>query len=98
MLQRSKRVWFRLTDPHATREPLLFRYDGRPILHRSELPAWTARRSSAERPVLWNKWPQLGVAPGPGGCQLFLTLWSRWSWCHPEACGRPERFSVEGLD
>lgn len=98
VLQRSKKVWFRLADPAVVEGPLLFRYDGRPILHRSELAAWTARRPSAERPVLWNKWPELGVAPGPEGCQLFLTLWSRWSWRHREACGRPERFSVERLD
>ena len=98
VLQRSKRVWFRLGEPSAMEAPLLASYEGRPILHRSELPAWRARQPSAARPVLWDKWPELGVAAGPDGCQLFLTLWSRWSWLHPEACGRPERFSVERLE
>jgi len=40
----------------------------------------------------------MGLATGPEGSQLFLTLWSRWTWLHPEACGRPERFSVEVFD
>jgi hypothetical protein len=96
-LQRSKRVWFRLGEPSEWQGSLLFRYNGRPILHRRELAAWRARRRSTPRPVLWDKWPELGVEDGPDDCQLCLTLWSRWSWLHPEACGRPGRFSVELL-
>lgn len=100
VLQRSKKVWFRIgpTDSHAPLGPLLFRYDGRPILHRSELAAWRASCRRSPRPVVWSKWPDMGLAEGPAGTHLFLTIWSRWSWLHPEACGRPERFSVERLD
>ncbi|MGB5133557.1 MAG: hypothetical protein WBN89_00105 [Prochlorococcaceae cyanobacterium] len=98
MLRRSKKVWFQISDPAAPLGPLLFRYDGRPILHCSELAAWRARCRPSPRPVMWRKWPEMGLAAGPEGSQLFLTLWSRWSWLHPEACGRPERFSVEVFD
>jgi hypothetical protein len=96
-LQRSKRVWFRLPGG-SEGQPLLFRYDGRPILHRSELKAWQARLRDFSRPLLWNKWTGMGLAAGPRGTTLYLTIWTRWSWLHPEACGSPERFSVEALN
>ncbi len=97
-LQRSKRVWFRLNSPAQAAAPLLFRYDGRPILHRSQRAAWFARQGQRPAPVVWSKWPGMGLGRGPAGSQLFLTISSRWSWLHPEACGRPERFSVEAIE
>ncbi|MEO1001591.1 MAG: hypothetical protein AAFX65_00590 [Cyanobacteria bacterium J06638_7] len=97
-LQRSKRVWFQLDDPTSATRLLLFRFDGRPILHRSQVAAWQARHGPRPAPVVWGKWPGVGLARGPRDCQLFLTIWSRWSWLHPRACGRPGRFSVEPIE
>lgn len=98
-LQRSKRVWFRLpdtaTDATTGAQAWLCRYDGRAILHRSQQAAWRRRWPTELRPVLWGKWPELGRAAGPEGTNLYLSIWSRWSWLHPEACGEPRRFSVE---
>ena len=97
MLQRSKKVWFRIgstASPHAPLGPLLFRYDGRPILHRSELAAWRASEGRQPPPVIWGKYLGIGFGQGPQGTNLYLNLWTRWTWLHPEACGHPERFSV----
>jgi hypothetical protein len=92
-LQRSKKVWFRVEAPGA-REQLQCCYDGRPILHRSQLQAWIAARGNQPRPVVWGKYAGMGWGRGPRGTNLYLLLWSRWTWLHPEACGHPERFSV----
>lgn len=101
-LQRSKRVWFRLPDTvtssTAGAQVWLCRYNGRPILHRAESPAWIARGETGATPVLWGKWPELGVGLGPQGTNLYLGIWTRWSWLHPEACSRPELFSVEAME
>jgi hypothetical protein len=99
-LQRSKKVWFRDSSHPAAvgrAEDLLFCYDGRPILHCSELKAWIADRGPHPRPVVWGKYAGMGWGRGPKGANLYLHLWTRWTWLHPEACGHPERFSVVRL-
>jgi hypothetical protein len=96
-LHRSKKVWFRLS-PHPVAQPpdtgLLFCYDGRPILHRSERADWISSWGEQPAPVVWGKYLGVGWGRGPQGATLFLQLWTRWTWLHPEACGHPERFSV----
>jgi hypothetical protein len=96
ILQRSKKVWFRIdpNDSDAPLGPLLFRYDGRAILHHSELAAWQASQGTHPPPVIWGKYLGIGFGQGPEGTNLYLNLWTRWTWLHPEACGHPERFSV----
>lgn len=99
-LQRSKKVWFRISCPpsaHTTDSGLLFRYNGRAILHCSERADWINRWGCRPRPVVWGKYLGIGWGQGPHGTNLFLNLWSRWAWLHPEACGHPERFSVVSL-
>jgi hypothetical protein len=96
-LHRSKKVWFRLDPDRATQtaaEDLLFCYDGRPILHRSERAGWIAARGDRPRPVVWGKYLGVGWGKGPQDTTLFLHLWTRWTWLHAEASGHPERFSV----
>jgi len=96
-LQRSKKVWFRLEPEQAAGAAaagLLFCYDGRPILHRSELAGWIAAQGRDTRPVLWGKYLGVGWGEGPQGCNLYLHLWTRWTWLHPQACGHPERFTA----
>ena len=96
-LHRSKKVWFRLDPDRATHPAagdLLFCYDGRPILHRSERAGWIAAQGDQPRPVVWGKYLGVGWGKGPQDTTLFLHLWTRWTWLHPGACGHPERFSV----
>jgi hypothetical protein len=96
-LQRSKKVWFRIDADGAARGTTgdwLYCYDNRPILHRSELKAWIAARGQQPKPVVWGKYAGMGWGQGPQGTNLYLQLWTRWAWLHPEACGHPERFSV----
>lgn len=95
-LQRSKKVWFRLPGG-SEGQSLLFRYDGRPILHRRELTAWSESGRTQPLPVVWGKDLGIGWDQGPQGTTLFLHLWTRWTWLHPEACGQPQRFSVDCL-
>ncbi|MCP9926841.1 hypothetical protein [Cyanobium sp. CH-040] len=94
-LRCSKKVWFRLPVPPGAGGPLLFRFDGRPILHRSELAAWHAGRGEHPMPVVWGDRLGVGWGQGPLGTNLYLLIWTRWSWLHPRACGQPQRFSVE---
>lgn len=96
-LQHSKKVWFRLPSTDRTRAlHLVFTYRGRPILHVSErhslegVPAYGRRR-----PVLWGDYVDSEWGEGPEGTTLFLHLWTRWTWLHPEACGHPEQFRVD---
>jgi len=99
-LQRSKKVWFRPgTDSgaEATTGDLQCCYDGRPILHHRQQQAWIAARGDQPRPVVWGKYAGMGWGRGPRGTTLYLELWTRWTWRHPEACGHPERFSVVRL-
>jgi hypothetical protein len=96
-LHRSKKVWFRLSPQPAVHPPatgLLFCYDGRPILHHRERAAWIASWGELPAPVVWGKYLGVGWGRGPQDTTLFLNLWTRWTWLHPEACGHPERFSV----
>ena len=97
-LQRSKKVWFRLDRDAVIGHTAVFTFRGRPILHRSEV----AQRShghplAGRQPVVWGDIPTSGFAPGPAGTVLYLKLWTRWTWLHPEACGRPELFGVDVL-
>lgn len=96
-LQHSKKVWFRLPSTHRTHAlQLVFSYRGQPILHVSErhslerVPAYGRRA-----PVLWGDYVGHGWGSGPEGTTLFLQLWTRWTWLHPEACGHPEQFRVD---
>jgi hypothetical protein len=95
-LQHSKKVWFRIDESAVAGLRPVFTYDGRPILHRSEITAAHSRSHYAGRtPVMWGDFPGVGRGRGPGGTQLYLELWTRWTWLHPEACGHPERFGVD---
>ncbi|MCP9849455.1 hypothetical protein [Cyanobium sp. Morenito 9A2] len=96
-LHHSKKVWFRVDEPAAEKLLPVFTYEGRPILHRSEGEAASRghHRYRGLAPVLWGDWPGWGWGHGPAGTRLFLEVWTRWSWLHPEACGRPERFGVD---
>jgi len=96
-LQHSKKVWFRLPDSQRNRAlQRVFTYRGQPILHVSErhslerLPAYRQ-----QPPVLWGDYVGSGWGSGPEGTTLFLELWTRWTWLHPEACGHPEQFQVD---
>jgi len=96
-LQHSKKVWFRLPNTRRTRDlQRVFTYRGQPILHVSErhnldrVPAYGSRA-----PVLWGDHVGSGWGAGPEGTTLFLELWTRWTWLHPEACGHPEQFRVD---
>jgi len=96
-LQHSKKVWFRLPRTRRTQalQPV-FSYRGQPILHVSErhhldrVPAYGRRA-----PVLWGDYVGSGWGEGPEGTTLYLELWTRWTWLHPEACGHPEQFRVD---
>ncbi len=96
-LQRSKKVWFRIDADSAAKAKAgdwLFHYNGRPIVHRTALKAWVAARGEQPKPVVWGKYAGMGWGRGPQGTNLYLQLWTRWAWLHPEACGHPEHFSV----
>ncbi len=100
-LRTSKKVWFRVDRGAVEGLQPVFTYNDRPILHRSQLSsAWIYAHSpyAGHRPVLWGDFIGSGFAPGPGGTGLYLQLWTRWTWLHPEACGRPERFGVDFYD
>lgn len=95
-LQHSKKVWFRLPSNHRTRalQPV-FSFRGQPILHVSERHRLDRVPLYANRaPVLWGDYVGSGWKAGPEGTTLFLELWTRWTWLHPEACGHPEQFGV----
>jgi hypothetical protein len=95
-LQHSKKVWFRINEPAVAGLQPVFTYDGRPILHRSQIDAVRVRSHySGRSPVVWGDFPGVGLGQGPGGSQMYLELWTRWTWLHPEACGHPERFGVD---
>ena len=96
-LQHSKKVWFKVPDPEQARQKrLVFTYQGSPILHVSEVGAARGRHVYAGRPpVVWGDYVGYGWAKGPQDTTLFLELWTRWTWIHPEACGRPDWFRVD---
>jgi hypothetical protein len=97
-LQTSKKVWFPVERRAVEQLEPVFTYDGRPILHHSERSSsWTrALPPYAGRPaVSWGHFLGTGFRPGPAGTGLYLQLWTRWTWVHPEACGRPDRFGVD---
>ncbi|QPN66060.1 hypothetical protein [Synechococcus sp. CBW1006] len=96
-LQHSKKVWFRVPDPERVRQKRpVFTYQGSPILHVSEVGAARGRHVYAGRPpVVWGDSVGYGWARGPQDTNLFLELWTRWTWLHPEACGRPDWFRVD---
>ncbi|MFY8150140.1 MAG: hypothetical protein ACOVNL_13110 [Prochlorococcaceae cyanobacterium] len=99
-LQHSKKVWFRVPDTERNRtlQPV-FSYRGQPILHVSEARRLERSPRYARRtPVLWGDYVGSGWGTGPQGTTLFLELWTRWTWLHPEACGHPEQFSVDLFD
>jgi hypothetical protein len=98
-LHHSKKVWFRISPPSRGSLQPLFRYGGRPILHTSQRSAWLqSRPPGSPEPVVWGDRVGTGFGAGPSGTTLYLQLWTRWTWLHPEACGRPERFSVEFVE
>lgn len=98
-LRTSKKVWFRVNRQMVQGLRPLFTYSGRPILHRSELAGSAARRPpGGPPPVVWGDHLGSGWAAGPAGTQLYLQIWTRWAWFHPEACARPELFAVEFLE
>lgn len=95
-LHHSKKVWFRLAEPSVSGLLPVFTYEGRPILHWSEVAASRGRSHySGLSPVVWGDFPGMGRGQGPLGTQLYLELWTRWTWLHPQACGHPERFGVD---
>ncbi len=74
----------------------MFAYRGRPILHVSERHSFERSPAYGRRPpVLWGDYVGMGWGSGPEGTTLFLELWTRWTWLHPEACGHPEQFRVD---
>lgn len=95
-LRQSKKVWFLIDRRSVAGLRRVFTHEGKPILHRSEVASsrilsfYTRRR-----PVVWGDYPAWGWGHGPGGTQLYLHLWTRWTWLHPEACGHPESFGVD---
>ena len=98
-LRTSKKVWFRVDRGAVEGLQPLFTYNGRPILHWSELARGPAHSWQAgPAPVAWGDYLGSNWAEGPAGTQLYLQLWTRWTWLHPEACGRPERFAVVFLE
>ncbi len=95
-LQHSKKVWFPIHETSVAGLEPVFTYDGRPIVHRSETDLGRLPNHYAGRvPVVWGDVPGMGRGRGPGGTGLYLELWTRWTWLHPEACGHPERFGVD---
>ncbi|MCU0528428.1 MAG: hypothetical protein MUD04_02820 [Cyanobium sp. Prado107] len=94
-LQHSKKVWFRVDPLPTSAEHLRFLYKGRPILHHSEVTAYGNQQPNASiRPVVWGDRLGIGIAEGPDGTNLYLQLWTRWTWLNPQACGRPQEFAV----
>ncbi|QNI70650.1 hypothetical protein [Cyanobium sp. NS01] len=94
-LRTSKRVWFRVDRGAVKGLQPVFTYNGRVILHRSELARGPAQSSQGSGPpVVWGHYLGSDWAEGPKNTQLSLLIWTRWSWLHPEACGQPGRFAV----
>ncbi|SBO42424.1 hypothetical protein [Cyanobium sp. NIES-981] len=96
--QTSKKVWFPVQRGGVQELIPVFTYDGRPILHHSERrSSWTRSHPAyaGRTPVSWGHFLGTDFSNGPGGTQLYLKLWTRWTWLHPEACGHPERFRVD---
>ncbi|MBD2551292.1 hypothetical protein H6G65_17210 [Microcystis elabens FACHB-917] len=94
-LQHSKKVWFQIDRRAVAGLRPVFSHEGKLILHRSEVA--TARNlahTTGRGPVVWGDFPSWGWGQGPGGTQLYLELWTRWTWLHPEACGHPQTFGV----
>ena len=95
-LQHSKKVWFRIDRRAVAGLRPMFTYEGQPILHRSEVAsAGNFSHYTGRAPVVWGDFPGRGWGQGPGDTRLYLELWTRWTWLHPEACGHPERFGVD---
>lgn len=100
-LQHSKKVWFRIGSSNDLNErKAFFTYRGRPILHVSEkylLEQAKNIRHNSRSPIFWGDRVGSGWKNGPQGTTLYLELWTRWTWTHPEACGHPEYFGVDFL-
>lgn len=96
MLQ-HKKVWFRLEGLSLVQPGTLqFSYRGRPIRHwRDGSGGPGGQQAGAMSPILWGDRLAWGHGVGPEGTNLYLYIWTRWSWLHPAASSHPEWFTVQ---
>jgi hypothetical protein len=107
LLQKSKKVWFRVDAHHRDRHrdsdrdrdsEAAFFYRGRRILYRGDLRALPAeRRKTLEADsIVWGQSLAHGWGRGPNGTNHYLHLWTRWSILQPARC-HPEYFTMAFL-
>jgi len=96
-VHRSKKVWFRRRPAVLKGKRPRFFYEGRPILHRSELSDGFEMEGfrTAQPGGLGRSAVRWGIGVGLEGAGLYLLLWARWTWIHLEAFRRSERLTVE---
>lgn len=95
-LQFSKKIWFGIDHRAVAGLRPVFTYQGKPILHSSQVSsAAILNHYNGQVPVVWGDVPGSGWGRGPAGTRLYLHLWTRWTWLHPEACRHPEHFGVD---
>ncbi len=96
LLQKSKKVWFRLDEKvrGLAMEPGFY-YRGRRILYSGDLIKFPKeKRTSLEaNSILWGQKLDNGWGRGPQGTNYYLHLWTRWSVFQPARC-HPEFFSM----
>jgi hypothetical protein len=96
LLNKSKKVWFRLDERHRGRMivPSFF-YRGERIVYRGDLEpgAINARSEVGVQTIVWGQHVSNDWGKGPQGTNYYLNLWTRWSIFQP-ACCHPDHFSM----
>ena len=88
--QKSKRVWF-FVPTQAT--DLEFRCKQKKIIYGDNIIvsiAWPFARNH----VVWIDHLDYGWGQGPIQTTFYLSLWTRWTWLHPDLLNNPDYFEV----
>lgn len=96
-LLQHKKVWFRLEGASQARPgSLQFSYRGHPIRHWGDSGDGPSGRDAGTlQPIFWGDRLAWGLGVGPERTNLYLLIWTRWSWLNPTAASHPEWFTVQ---